>query len=467
MHLQNRLVFSFLLIVSSFLLVSSNDFDELLCVVTLIVFAFNVFYKWSVKRAWKNSRLPVIYSFSFIISFLFILWINITSIQLGSSIMPNMPGDALSYFQIGSELALTDKALTDVSLNYIGYPLVLSWVFTLFGTHLIFGLIINMLVLFFNIFLISECTLKVTKNLKDFQSSFILLLLTASFMATGFLLLKDVFIITSITLSLYASLNLLNNAAAKKNYVILIISVLIMALFRMTFVWVPVAIFILITFNKRNLIKLLPVVITLLILGINVGSKLSLKEDTSIEQDIEFAFSNQVISQRLDSGSTSFISALISGYDNWGIVKKTLYLPITIGIQYITPFNVYDFQQSIEYPYYFISKNYNLLWLLFIGPLALFSILNLFKRSKDLNPLLVKITYFGIVLYILPAFIFGGAIPRYAVPFYSLLLPIMAVNLTAIKSIKTYKKKWYRFVGLYVLTFLILLIMYLFFKGIK
>src|SRR5690554_2752103 len=156
MHLQNRLVFSFLLIVSSFLLVSSNDFDELLCVVTLIVFAFNVFYKWSVKRAWKNSRLPVIYSFSFIISFLFILWINITSIQLGSSIMPNMPKDALSYFQIGSELALTDKALTDVSLNYIGYPLVLSWVFTLFGTHLIFGLIINMLVLFFNIFLISR-----------------------------------------------------------------------------------------------------------------------------------------------------------------------------------------------------------------------------------------------------------------------------------------------------------------------
>lgn len=467
MHLNNRLIFSLILIMSTFLLSFSHDLGVISGVIILVVLAFNAYYKWIVRRIVKTSRLPTIYSFSFLISFLFILWINITSTQLGSSDLPYLPGDALRYFQIGSELALTDKALTDVSLNYIGYPLVLSWVFTLFGTHLIFGLLINMLVLFFNIFLISECTLKVTKNLKDFQSSFILLLFTASFMATGFLLLKDIFIITSITISLYASLNLLNNVSVKKNYIILIISVLIMALFRLTFVWVPVAIFLLITFNKRNLIKLLPVVITLLILGINVGSKLSLKEDTSIEQDIEFAFSNQVISQRLDSGSTSFISALISGYDNWGIVKKTLYLPITIGIQYITPFDVYDFQQSIEYPYYFISKNYNLLWLLFIGPLALFSILNLLKRSKDLNPLLVKITYFGIVLYILPAFIFGGAIPRYAVPFYSLLLPIMAVNLTAIKSIKTYKKKWYRFVGLYVLTFLTLLIMYLFFKGTK
>lgn len=466
MYLHNRIILSLILIVSSFLLIQTNDLREIIGVITIVVIIFNFLYKWSIKRG-RGTRLPVIYSFSFIVSFLFIIWINITSIQLGSSNSPSLPGDALSYFQIGSELALTDKALIDVSLNYIGYPLVLSWVFSLFGNHLIFGLLVNMLLLFFNIFLISECTYRVTNNLKDFQSSFLLLLLTASFMATGFMLLKDVFIVTSVTISLYASLNLLYKKTAKKNYIILILSVLIMALFRITFIWVPVVIFILITFERRKLIKLLPVVVGLLVLGIYAGSKLSLKKETSIQENIEFAVSNQVISQRLDSGTSSFISALISGYDNWSVVKKFFFIPVTTGIQYVTPFDVYDIQRSIDYPYYFISKNYNILWLIFIGPLVLFSILNFNKKEKRNNTLLLKITYFGILLYILPAFIFGGAIPRYAVPFYPLLLPIMAVNLTKIKTLNLNKKKWYKFMGLYILIFLILLTIYIFFKGTK
>ena len=466
MHSNNRLVISFILIAGSFLLSQSNELGEILAVIIIIVPAFNIFYKWSVKRAILNSKLTVIYSFSFIVSFLFIIWINVVSLQMGSASVPFLPGDGLNYFTIGSELALTDKSLTDVSLNYVGYPLVLSWVFTIFGTHLIFGLLANMLLLFLNMFIISECTLKVTRNLKDFQSSFVILLLTSGFMATGFMLLKDIFIVTSITLSLYASLNLLNKQAVKKNHMLLVLSVLIMALFRITFVWVPVAIFILITLKKRKIIKLLPIVIILLIIGVYVGNKLSLKE-TSINESLEFAVSNQVISQRLDSGSTSFISALISGYDNWSIVKKTLFLPITTGIQYITPFDVYNIQYAISYPFFFVSKNYNILWLVFIGPLTLFSIFSIFKIRKGENRLLLKITYFGIILYMLPAFIFGGAIPRYAVPFYPLLLPIIATNFSGIRTLSFFRRKWHKFITVYFLIFFALLTIYILFKGLK
>jgi len=324
------------------------------------------------------------------------------------------------------------------------------------------GLLTNMILLFVNIFLISKCVLKITKRPSDFQNTFLILLLTSTFMSTGFILLKDIFIITSITLSLYASLNLLNRQNVIKNYSLIIVSVIIMSLFRFSFIWAPILILITITIKEIKIIKLFPIIAVLIIGGLKIQSNYG-TDIKSIEETIEFATSNNVITRKLDAGSSSTVSNFLFGYDNWSVLKKISFLPITSAFQYIIPFNVYSFDQSLIYPYYFISINYNIIWLFFTGPLLIFSIFNIKKIRKVNSSLVLKITYLGILFYLIPAFIFGGLIPRYSVPFYSLLLPIMAINLTEIKVSITYKKKWNRSYLLYFLTSLFLVSFYLIF----
>ena len=452
----------FILILASFLLLISNDITEFFIVMIISVLAYHTLYKNIIRSVKFNSKLIKIYSFSYVISFLFIIWINIVSIQLGGSEKPFMPGDSLGYFVLGKEVVKNGIEQNLNAINYIGYPLILSWIFKFFGFHLIMGLLTNMILLFVNIFLISKCVLKITKRPSDFQNTFLILLLTSTFMSTGFILLKDIFIITSITLSLYASLNLLNRQNVIKNYSLIIVSVIIMSLFRFSFIWAPILILITITIKEIKIIKLFPIIAVLIIGGLKIQSNYG-TDIKSIEETIEFATSNNVITRKLDAGSSSTVSNFLFGYDNWSVLKKISFLPITSAFQYIIPFNVYSFDQSLIYPYYFISINYNIIWLFFTGPLLIFSIFNIKRIRKGNSSLVLKITYLGILFYLIPAFIFGGLIPRYSVPFYSLLLPIMAINLTEIKVSITYKKKWNRSYLLYFLTSLFLVSFYLIF----
>jgi hypothetical protein len=98
----------FILILGSFLLSMSNSITEIVIVMIISVLAYHILYK-NINRSVKfNSKFIGIYSFSYVISFLFIIWINIVSIQLGGSEAPFMPGDSLGYFNLAIELLKAD-----------------------------------------------------------------------------------------------------------------------------------------------------------------------------------------------------------------------------------------------------------------------------------------------------------------------------------------------------------------------
>jgi hypothetical protein len=238
-----------------------------------------------------------------------------------------------------------------------------------------------------------------------------------------------------------------------------------MAVFRITFIWAPVLIFIIIILRNKNAKKYLPLSLLMLLVGIYLGKKYALNE-ISLDQSVYFVLSNKVITSRLDDTTSSFASFILSGYDNWSFSKKLLLLPVTTGIQYITPFDVYNIKYFLDYPYYLISKNYNLIWLILIGPLMLYSIGSIFNyRNRDIP--LLSISVLGIVFYVIPAFVFGGAIPRYAVPYFSLLLPLMSLNYIQIQRDRFSQQKWRVFYLYYFLTFCFLLFVYLLFKILK
>jgi len=203
----------------------------------------------------------------------------------------------------------------------------------------------------------------------------------------------------------------------------------------------------------------------MVVAGVYLGSVYSLKE-SSIDDRMQSAVSNQVVSKRLDSDSDSFVGALLSGYDSWNVVKKVAFIPVATTIQYITPFNVYNFSNSFNYPYFLVSRNYHVIWLLYIGPLFLFSVYRFLTGRSRFTILLKRITILGLLLYALPAFIYGGAIPRYAVPFYPLLVPLISSTLFQIRFGTRVKAIWRKFQLLYFSLASIAFIVYLIFKAV-
>jgi len=457
-----RFLISLLLLLLSVLLSEFYNLKTVLISSALIIVSYNVFYKIILIDGFEK-KLKGLFSLTYVISYFLIVLIVKQSLELGSIKVPYLPGDGLTYYQLGEKLALSNVEVTTIALNYVGYPLVLSYMFKIFGTDLIFGFILNQILLFLNIILISKVSFEITKNKKTYVYSFLILILTSQFMATGFMLLKDGFIILSISLSLIASLRIYNGRSNTINFIILGVAFIIMALFRFTYVWVPILIFFTLNFKTTNKFIGFPIVVVLFMGGIYFGKKMALT-DRTVKDNIEFAVSNKVISQRLNKSSGSFVAGFISNYDNWSVVRKISFLPITTAIQFAMPFNFYEFNNSFRFSYYFVSRNYNVVWYLFVGPLLLFTIYFFVLYRSKLDYSLKRLFFLGVILYVMPAFIFGGTIPRYSIVFFSLLVPLMALVFFNIKQNQILKKKWKRFLLRYYYMIFIFLIIYLSYK---
>jgi len=160
---------------------------------------------------------------------------------------------------------------------------------------------------------------------------------------------------------------------------------------------------------------------------------------TMYEFSGEFVFDevvvNKVIEDKLvetSSGTPGVVQTLVGGYTDLPTLLRFIYLPIFVAIQYVMPINFWSTSFINDHPWYFLIEQLNVLWYGLIG--------------------------------VLTAFIYGGAIPRYAFPSFVLILPTFGYmfyqfknDMLLRKSIITFLKKYYAF-GL--LLFLLYLLKY-------
>lgn len=454
------------LILISVLLIEFYEPQVIIIVAVLLGSFYNIFYSF-ISKDNNSPMMMLLFSTGYILGAFLIIAITIQSLRLGSVETPYLPGDGASYYY-SAKIAVQsgDILFATRRLNYVGYPLVLSYIFKFFGLHLVYGLLASFLTLFFNIIIIAKISYIFTNEKKVYFYAFLLTILTSQFVATGFMLLKDAFIILGTSLSFYASVNNKYKGNLTLNILLLGLSIVIFALFRMTYIWVPLAIFLILNFKMNaKSILMVPVIIALLVLGYNLGDQLKVKERTT-EDQVDLVLSNEIITGRLQKDEKSVMTALVSGYNNWSFTKQVIYLPVTFSIQYSTPFNFYDYSGSFKHSYKLISKNYNLLWFLFVGPVFLFSIfIVLFKKINVQWD--VKIIFLvGLFMYLIPAFIFSGAIPRYAFAFFPLMVPMMSLIYLSTKNNNKIRSLWLSFMLVYYSVAMLALILYLAYKFI-
>ena len=152
------------------------------------------------------------------------------------------------------------------------------------------------------------------------------------------------------------------------------------------------------------------------------------------EINIVSAFENQQSSLIKGQSlySSGFTGTLLGSYAYDPITIKLIKLPITTLIQYLNPINIMDFNH--KNPWFFLEINLKIIWLMFLGPLSIFTLINSFRVELKYR----FIFYVGLAGYIMVAFLHGGLVPRYALCFMVITIVPLAYVFDKIFSNKFY-----------------------------
>ena len=98
------------LFLSSFFLFKINGIYEVFLIFLLVASFYIFLSNRIVKVGMFDKNILKIFSIFYVLSFFLIIWITVSSIQIGGVNTPSLPGDSLGYFLLGKELLVSDIA---------------------------------------------------------------------------------------------------------------------------------------------------------------------------------------------------------------------------------------------------------------------------------------------------------------------------------------------------------------------
>ncbi len=129
-------------------------------------------------------------------------------------------------------------------------------------------------------------------------------------------------------------------------------------------------------------------------------------------------------------------NSIITGYFDFPWWEKTLLLPMTAAVQYLIPLP-WGFCDDIGYGYTLAWAHVSLPWYA-VGGLILFYLITAMRRSPDA---LRRLSAWGTLMWLVPAYLFAGTVSRYTLPLLPLLIPC-ATYIAATWHSHTMMKRW-------------------------
>ncbi len=388
----------------------------------------------------------------------------------GSRESPAIFSDAGNYYELGVELSNVSNILEYAAdnpgeINHWGYPMFLGILFSVFGIDIIWGMIANIFIFVFNLCIIGILAKKLTQSDKVAGYTFLLAVFYGQFISTGMILLKDGLITMSVLLITLMLIEIYNKILSPLRVILLLFATSLLAVFRAQYIFAPLLLYIFIFRIKfKNFFLLLPILVILLWGGMFLGETYTTTEYNVDSIERQAIGSDGRMQESWGSGEESFMNRIVSGYESWSLVKRAIYMPIFIGIQYLTPFYIWDFEISFDHGYYsYPARNMNLFWFIIIGPLIFIGLYCVVKKRKEF-PLLFSVGLSGALMYAVPAFIRAGTVPRYAIPFVMIMLPCGGWLINMIKSDIEIKKVFLKFIKIYYFSGFFAIIIYLLVK---
>lgn len=383
----------------------------------------------------------------------------------GHSALPYLAGsdgegyynDALNLVRYGIE---NYKGI--VRINYSGYQIYLSAWFKIFGPSVGIALVANHLLLMLSIYCLFRATELLTGARNAALLACVLLMLTSSHAFNSLVLLKEPAINLAFGLMLWSvAIALRQTNRGLKAALLFVAALVIVVMVRATlllFVLVLLSSLLTLFIRRRAWVAVALALVWILILP--YADSFSNKT-LDVNQYTQTMLHNMVLVDKLQSGEVAtegVVGRVLGVYLELPILLRILLFAVPVALQMLLPFDVWSTGFLSDHFSLFFSRNANLVWLLFILPWTLFTVVHVRKLK---NPALSSLLLAGVGYYIIIAIIYGGAIPRYASPAMYFIYPAAGFWWWRLREDSNIRRRVYSFFRRYYATGCMAMVAYL------
>jgi len=371
-----------------------------------------------------------------------IMW-NYANNDLGILDISKLSGDSQKYYLESIIMSEAEgKSFLELgklsNINYFLFQYILSKIIFLFKSKYLAALMFVMFTGLINLLLLFKIGILLKFNKQTIQSIGVFYILFPHILSSNIILLKDSLITFSLLLLVYAAISF----REKQNNIYKFVIYILISFFLITFLRLPfLIIFILILYfiyvKESTSYSYIFLFLTVISFLAYIFFQTQLVEVYEMSKKITESITNSEVH------GTGFANVLVGTYLSDPIYLKIIKLPLVVIVQYLTPINVFTFHHFN--PWSYIDVNMKIVWLLFFGPLFVFSSIQI----RHLNYLVKKILLLSVVGYIFVAFIETGIVPRYALLFMCLSILPMAYIFQETKVNIILKRKYISFKKVY------------------
>ena len=341
-----------------------------------------------------------------------------------------------------------------------GYGLIISWMWQLTGITIVSPLVLNMLLMLLAIVVSGGISWRLLRGVTAKSEQWIAscaMIMTVSvcyFLNSGTLLLKEAGIIFAFSLMGFSVVSLIEANGPKWTDIILfLIGSLLVAMLRTNYLIMPiVGVVMLLRWNKWNVVKALVMIVIIIVSWIGISSWLysSYSEVPEIASKIMLGYglNNSFFLDNLDHRT---YNAIVEGYFDFPLWKKILILPVSAAVQYLIPLP-WGLCDDIQFGYTLAYAHISYPWYL-VGGLIIYFVLCQMRRAPQSLALFVG---WGVLMWLVPAYLFAGTVSRYTLPMLPLLVPGAVYVVAKWHEFNKTQLKWW--FGLYTLFLIVGLI---------
>ncbi|MDB4528259.1 hypothetical protein N9198_05255, partial [Akkermansiaceae bacterium] len=297
-----------------------------------------------------------------------VLWNSVYS-ETGVFDGSNLHGDSAAYWREVVSFTYTKDlnfatAKEDSRINYFFFQFILAVICGFFNAKFVVALLFIVFIGLVNLVILIKIGIALQYNRMIIRNIGIFYIVFPHILASNTILLKDSFITLSFLLLTYGGILFIKKTKRSKAIILILLGFFFCSVLRLPFVPLLFLILVyLVSFKRYKRVLFLGTfsyAVLVFWLNIDLFGLVTQSEKRS------FGFGESGFA------GTGLASVLVGSYHFDPIYLKILRLPIVVLVQYLTPINVAVLNHEIWWLY--IDINLKVIWLLFFGPLYLFSI---------------------------------------------------------------------------------------------
>lgn len=360
---------------------------------------------------------------------------NVHLYTVGSGASDEMPvllnDDASRYFRHALCFAKGEEGELEYRLQ-LGYPWFIAQIWRVTGISIFAPLVVNMALILGAIIVSGMVCGRILRTGKAELWGMIATASVCYYLATGTLLLKEAGTALAIALAGYALTYIVYPEKSKgKEILIFALALALLSIFRFNYIPIVAIGVVLVTPWRRESVVVSGVMLLLCIVvwGVNYSILLPSEAVDNYMSGIGDG-STMKGNYFYDHPQHRAHNEMIGNYIDYPIWKKILWLPISAITQFLIPFS-WGMERDICFGYTLAYARIGYPWYLIVGAI----LYGLWQTMRDRKSTGIPMRWIivGIVLWLIPAYLFAGTVSRYALCFLPLLVPL---------AVDTIQKHW-------------------------